>query len=104
MKDAFPPSRGKTAVMSRAAAESLAIEGLAFLAAERTRIERFLALSGLEPDTLRAAAASSEFLVAILDHLTGEEDLLLAFATNRGLDPSAVAAARHVLSPNEESL
>jgi hypothetical protein len=104
MKDVpSPRSRGKSAPMSRDVAESLAIEGLSFLAAERARIERFLALSGLDPDTLRAAAASPDFLVAVLDHLAGEEDLLLAFATNRGLDPETIATARRVLSPDEEA-
>ena len=88
--------------MSRAAAESLAVEGLSFLAAERARIERFLALSGLDPETLRAAAASPGFLAAVLDHITSEEDLLLAFATNRGLDPELVAQARRVLCPDPE--
>jgi len=88
--------------MSRTMAESLAVEGLSFLAADRARIERFLALSGLDPDTLRAAAASPGFLVAVLDHLAGEEDLLLAFATNRGVDPELIAIARRVLSPDPE--
>ncbi len=89
--------------MSRAAAESLAIEGLSFLAEERARIERFLTVSGLDPETLRAAAASPGFLAAVLDHLAGEEDLLLAFATNRSLDPELIAAARRVLSPDAET-
>ncbi len=88
--------------MSRAVAEALAVEGLSFLAAERARIERFLALSGLDPATLRAVAASPGFLAAVLDHLAGEEDLLLAFAANRGIDPEAIAMARHVLSPDAD--
>lgn len=103
MKDVpLPRSRGKATPMSRAVAEALAVEGLSFLAAERARIERFLALSGLDPGTLRAAAASPGFLTAVLDHLAGEEDLLLAFATNRGIDPETIAMARRVLSPDPE--
>lgn len=104
MKDVpFPGRCGKPESMSRAAAESLAVEGLSFLAAERARIERFLAFSGLDPDTLRAAAASPGFLAAVLDHLAGEEDLLLAFATNRGIDPEMIAIARRILSPDAET-
>jgi len=103
MKDVpLPRSRGKPAPMSRATAESLAIEGLTFLAAEHARFERFMALSGLDPDTLRVAAASPGFLAAVLDHLAGEEDLLLAFAMNRGIDPETVTRARQVLSPDAE--
>lgn len=88
--------------MSRAAAEALAVEGLSFLAAEQARIERFLALSGLDPDTLRVAAASPGFLAAVLDHLASEEDLLLAFAINRGIDPETVVRARRILSPDPD--
>jgi hypothetical protein len=95
-------SRRTAASMSRVSAEALAVEGLTFLAAERIRIERFLALAGLAPDTLRAAAASPGFLAAVLDHLASEEDLLLAFATNRGIDPDAIVAASRILSPDRE--
>lgn len=103
MKDVPPPHfRGKSAPMSRAAAEALAVEGLSFLAADPARIERFLALSGLAPDDIRAAAASPSFLAAVLDHFAEEEDLLLAFASNRGLDPEAIMTAHKVLSPDPE--
>lgn len=83
-----PPDAG------RDGAERIAIQALGFLAADPERLERFLALSGLDPAGLRAAAAAPGFLAGVLDHLCAEEPALLAFAADAGLAPDAVAAAR----------
>lgn len=98
-------SRGRSgpASMSRAAAEAMAIQALGFIVADDTRIERFMALSGLDLSTLREAAAAPGFFAAVLDHLSADEDLLLAFAANAGHDPGTVAAAREALSPRDET-
>ena len=74
--------------------EALAIEGLSFLATDAERLGRFMAMSGIEPDTLRAAAGEPGFLVAVLDHLLADESLLLAFAANAGHAPERIATAR----------
>ena len=79
-------------------AESIAISALGFLAAEETRLERFLALSGLGPHNLRRAAADPAFLAAVLDYLVADEGLLVAFSQQEGLDPGAVARARDRLA------
>jgi hypothetical protein len=100
---AVSQGRSKPSGFSREAAESLAIEGLTFIAAEPTRIERFLALTGLSPQNLREAAANAHFLAAVLEHLSAEEDLLLAFAANAGHEPAAIVKAREMLSPRPES-
>ncbi|ACB94853.1 DUF3572 domain-containing protein [Beijerinckia indica] len=80
-------------------AEILAIAALTFLAAEPERLERFVALSGLTPENLRAAAATPGFLAAVLDHLCSDELLLLAFAANGEHDPAMIEEARTILSP-----
>jgi Protein of unknown function (DUF3572) len=82
---------------SRQHAEHLAIQALAFLAADQGRLDRFLMISGIAPQQLRRAAAEPEFLAGVLDHLGTEEALLLAFAAHAGIDPSAVARARRAL-------
>jgi hypothetical protein len=87
---------------SREAAEALAVEALGFLAADEERIERFLSLAGLNPSTLRAAAAEPGFLAAVLDHLASDESLLMAFAANAGRAPASVASARAALSQERE--
>ncbi len=77
--------------------ESIAISALGFLAAEESRLERFLALSGLGPHNLRQAAADAGFLIAVLDYVAADEGLLVAFAAREGLDPAAVGRARESL-------
>jgi Protein of unknown function (DUF3572) len=79
------------------AGESTAISALAFLAGEETRLERFLALSGLGPHNLRQAASDPGFLAAVLDYIVADERLLVAFAAQEGVDPAAVARARESL-------
>jgi hypothetical protein len=82
-------------------AESLAIDALAFLASDVERLGRFLSLTGLSPETIRQAARSRHFMAAVLDHLAGDESLLLAFAANHGIDPARVLQARESLArPN----
>ncbi|THD43227.1 MAG: DUF3572 family protein [Bradyrhizobium sp.] len=82
----------------------MAIDALGFLAEDADRLSRFLALSGLGPDNLRQAAAEPGFLLAVLDHLAGDERLLIAFAEARGIAPDRVAAARERLAGRPSSL
>ncbi len=77
--------------------ERIAIAALGFLAAEESRLERFLALSGLGPHNLRQAAADPGFLAAVLDYVAADERLLVAFAAEQGLDPAAVTRAKESL-------
>lgn len=79
-------------------AVSLGLDGLAFLAEDGPRLGRFLALTGISPDSLRALADRPETLLAVLDHLLGDESLLLVFASSRGVAPDSVARARAVLA------
>ena len=98
----FRPSPAKQPQLSKAAAESIAIEGLTFLAGNPARLDRFLALSGLGRDNLRAAAGEPGFLAGVLDHLASDESLLLAFAANTRHAPATIAKARDILSPPAE--
>ena len=83
---------------SREAAEALAIQALNFLATEPQRLSRFLALSGLAPDSIRAAAAESGFLAGVLAHLGEDESMLVAFAAEAGVKPADVDRARRILA------
>jgi hypothetical protein len=73
--------------------EALAIEALGFLASDEERLGRFLALTGLGPENLRAAAASPGFLASVLAHVAEDEGLLIAFASAAGVRPEDVARA-----------
>jgi Protein of unknown function (DUF3572) len=79
-------------------AEGLAILALGFLAADGERLDRFLALTGLDPSRLREAAAAPGFLAGVLEHIAADERQLLQFAEEQGLDPAEVGAARAVLA------
>ena len=93
MRDSLK-SRQSTSVDS---ARSLAVGALAFIAADSDRLNRFLSLTGLGPDNLRTAAADPAFLGSVLDYLVADEELLVDFAANAGLEPEGVARAHAVL-------
>lgn len=80
------------------AATALAIAALTFIGQEPERLGRFLALSGIGPESLRAAAREHGFLLGVLDHLGGDETLLLAFSEDHGIDPAEVTQARALLA------
>ncbi len=77
----------------------IGVAGLSYLAAESERIGRFLAVTGLGPENVRAAAHDPSFLPALLDYLLANEQELVAFAAEMNLDPARVRAARDVLAP-----
>lgn len=76
----------------------LAISALGFLAEDGPRLGRFMALTGMGPDELRAAADAPETLLAILDHVLSDESLLLVFTASKGLKPDSIAPARAALA------
>ena len=84
-----------TEAAARQAAEALAIEALAFLADDPDRLGDFLSLSGLSPDDVRGAASEPGFLAGVLDHLRGDERLLLAFAQAAGVRPERDRGGPH---------
>jgi Protein of unknown function (DUF3572) len=84
--------------IDRKAAENLAVQALAYLAGEPEQLARFLALSGIGPDTIRTAAGDPQFLVGVLDYVSGDEQLLVAFADHVQMRPEAVSRARAALS------
>ena len=83
---------------TQAAAEHLAIAALGFIAGEPERLGRFLAMSGIGPDSIRAAAREPQFLLGVLDHVAADEPLLIAFAAENSIPPSAVMQARDIIA------
>jgi len=81
----------------RQAAESLAVAALSFLASEPEHLGGFLAATGVGPDQIRNAARDPSFLSGVLDHFSGNEPLLIAFAQRQGIDPTEVERARAAL-------
>ena len=84
--------------LDRPAAEDIAVKALTLLIRDQERLARFLALTGLGPDTIRAAAGSPGFLRAVLDHVAGNENLLVSLADEMGTRPETIAEAHRLLA------
>jgi hypothetical protein len=80
------------------AAEALALQALTFLLSEPQRLTRFLSLTGMGPETLRAAATSPDLQAATLEYLLSDESLLLAFCQEAGADPATIAPFHEFLA------
>jgi hypothetical protein len=80
------------------AATALAIMALSFIAGDPERLGRFLALTGIGPESIRNAAREPGFLIGVLDHLASDDQLLRAFAEQNELDPEQVMQARELLA------
>ena len=77
--------------------EALALSALAATLADDGRAERFLALTGLDADTLRARAGQRSLLAATLAFLESHEPDLVAVAAAVGVEPEALVDARLAL-------
>ncbi len=53
----------------------------------------------MSPAGLREAAAQKDFAAGILAFILSDEELLLAFASQQGLEPKHIEAAHELLSP-----
>ena len=90
--------RRQTLTFDRESAELLAIDALSFLAQAPERLQPFLALTGVSPKEIRTVARAPHFLAAVLDHIAGNEALLLEFAGESGRRPADVMQARSRLA------
>lgn len=79
-------------------AEGIALQILGFLADDAPRMSRFLSLTGIGPEQVRAEAGTREFQAAVLEYILGDESLLLAFCQERGVDPMRIAPAHFLLA------
>ncbi len=79
------------------AAEALAIAALSYLASEPEQFDRFLSLTGIGPGDVREAAREPHFLAGVLEHISSDEHLLVAFATHAEVKPTAIERARMAL-------
>jgi hypothetical protein len=87
----------KSSHQSRDAAEAIAAQALGFIAGDPARLGRFLAESGLGPENIRKAAGDPAFLPAVLDFILANEEDLVTFANELGVNPHHVGAARRLL-------
>ena len=76
----------------------LALRALGWILSDQQRAHRFLDLTGLSPEGLRASLAEPETLAAVLDFLAAHESDLTAAAEAMQVDPAQFPAARERLA------
>lgn len=74
-------------------ANSLAIKALTFVVHDESHLPRFLDVTGWTPASLSSSDSQSAILVSVLEYLMSEDDILLTFATNAGVDPGEIPKA-----------
>ena len=77
----------------------LAVDVLGWIVADEDRLFPFLNATGLSPETVRASLSDPVFLAGVLDHVMGDEPVLLACAQSLDVKPERIAAAWGRLSP-----
>ncbi len=82
---------------ARPEASVLSLAALGWLLEDGERAERFLSLTGLDPDTLRAAVGTAATQVAILEFLANHEPDLLRAAEALAVAPEEFIAAMEEL-------
>jgi Protein of unknown function (DUF3572) len=83
--------------MTKERAETIALGGLAFLAAEPDRIGQFISNSGLDSAALRGLASDPDVLRAVLDQILKDDTLVTEFCREQELDIRDLHVAAHVL-------
>jgi hypothetical protein len=78
-------------------AEALALSALAAMLSDERRARRFLDLSGIGTDELRARAGEPALLAALIRFLEAHEPDLIAVAEDLGVAPQELVAAREAL-------
>lgn len=78
-------------------AETLALQALGWAMSDESRAGRFLALTGLTPETLREGIGDLAVLAATLRFLEAHEPDLMACASDLKVSPSNLVRARATL-------
>lgn len=83
--------------VSSDAAETLALQALAWIAAQDDLLSVFLGSSGISEVDLRASAGSPEVLAAVLDFLLMDDAWVTGFCDSQSLPYERIAHARAAL-------
>lgn len=78
-------------------AEDIAIQALAYIAADPVLLPRFLSLTGITITDIRSAAEEPGFLGGVLGFVLAHEPTLLEFSAQSGIAPERVARAARLL-------
>ena len=76
----------------------MSLRALAWVLSDDRRAQRFLDLTGLTPEVLRAGIGDREIQLSVLDFLCAHEPDLVAAAESLEVEPGAIAVARESLA------
>ncbi|MGH1405890.1 MAG: DUF3572 domain-containing protein [Rhodomicrobiaceae bacterium] len=80
--------------ISMKSAAFIAIKSLAYISQSPEEITKFMALTGIEGSDIIRLKENLKFLGGVLDFVTSDESLLLAFCSTENISPEGVEAAR----------
>ncbi len=89
--------RNSDSIASTANAEEVAVAGLGFIAGDDKLLARFLAITGIEAQTIRSAAKEPGFLREVLAFILAHQPTLDQFSNVSGIEPILAANAYRVL-------
>ncbi|GHF29825.1 hypothetical protein GCM10017044_26390 [Kordiimonas sediminis] len=78
-------------------AQAIALQAIIFIVSEDDLQERFVALSGLDGDAIKARLTDNDFLVGVLDFLINFEPDLIACAEHLDTSPETLTSAWRAL-------
>ena len=88
------PERKTTAhAMPREEAEAIAVRALAFIAQDADLLRRFIGVTGIEAEHMRAAAREPGFLAGVLQFILAHEPTLSGFCQEADIPAASVASA-----------
>ena len=88
---------GPYSIRSEEESSTLALQAVAWVLSDQARAERMLALTGLDPQSLRDHLTRPATLRALLDFVLDYEPDLIACSAAIGVEPAEIAAARRNL-------
>ncbi|MEL6530442.1 MAG: DUF3572 domain-containing protein [Pseudomonadota bacterium] len=94
MPNPISPDSDQNAVSS----QTLALAALGWILQDGDRADRYLELTGLDPDTLRAGLNNPAVLSSALDFLANHEPDLIRAAEALAITPEELIAARQELT------
>jgi len=87
--------------MDKQLSEDIALRALIWILSDDDRAQRLLALTGLNPDDMRASIGEAWLLSAAFSYLEGYEPDLIKCCNNIEIEPSDMTVARKILSHEE---
>lgn len=83
-------------------AETVALQALVWILEDEDMTQRFLGISGADPQALRQGADQAEVLCSVMDFILMDDQSVLTFAASVNMPPEMVAAARYSIPGGEQ--